>query len=257
VNLPVGSPAAYSPVWPWVGAWCGDIDLIGDQKPQSRYRDVVWGISQLEIAVQRPIPEGQFQHVGLWAWPDELPCWNLPGQDGKAVTVRVYSSAERVELLLNGKAIGSKDLTIGDRMRAEFTVPYQPGALEAVAWSGGKEVGRKQFATAGLPARLELRQEPHPGGLAGERLSFVNVDIVDAQGRVVPDDARSLSLSIEGSGQLAGFGSANPKAQGSFQSAEANAFRGRALAILRGGGPMRITVSAVGLASATALILPK
>ena len=257
VNLPDGSPAAYSPAWPWVGSWCGDIDLIGDQKPQSRYRDVVWGISRLEVAVQRPIPTGQFQHVGLWAWPDELPCWTWPGQDGKAVTVRVYSSAQRVDLLLNGHAIGSKDLNPGDRMRAEFTVPYQPGALEAVAWSGGKEAGRKRLATVGPPARLELRPQAHAGGLSGERLSFVHVDIVDAQGRVVPDDARGLSLSIDGSGHLAGFGSANPKAQGSFQSAETTAFRGRALAILRGDGPMRVTVSAAGLASATAMLLPK
>lgn len=257
VNLPNGTPAAYSPAWPWAGGWCGDIDLVGDQKPQSRYRDVVWGISAVEIAVQRPIPEGHFQHVGLWGWPDELPCWTWPGQDGKLMTVRVYSAAERVDLTLNGTLLASKALNASDRMCADFAIPYQPGTLEAVAWSQGKAVGRKQLATVGPPARLELRPEPHAGGLTGGRLSYLHVDIVDAQGRVVPDEARALSLSIEGSGQLAAFGSANPKAQGSFQSADTKAFRGRALAILRGDGPMRVTVSAAGLTSATAMILPK
>ena len=257
VNLPKGKPAAYSPVWPWVGSWCGDIDLIGDQKPQSRYRDVVWGVSKLELAVQRPIPKGHFQHIGLWAWADELPSWNWPAQTGKPVTVRVYSSAQRVELRLNGKVVGRKTLTPADRMRAEFTLPYQPGTLEALAWSQGKVVGRKRLVTVGVPARLKLRVEPHVNGLGFERLTYVQVDIVDAQGRVVPDDTRRLSLSIDGSGQLAGFGSANPKAQGSFQANQAKAFRGRALAILRGDGAMRVTVSAPGLASATTMILPK
>ena len=32
--------------WPWYNAWCGDIDICGFKKPQSFYRDVVWGQSQ-------------------------------------------------------------------------------------------------------------------------------------------------------------------------------------------------------------------
>jgi beta-galactosidase len=28
--------------WPWFNGYCGDIDLIGEKKPQSYYRDVVW-----------------------------------------------------------------------------------------------------------------------------------------------------------------------------------------------------------------------
>ncbi len=29
--------------WPWFNAFCGDIDLVGNKKPQSYYRDVLWG----------------------------------------------------------------------------------------------------------------------------------------------------------------------------------------------------------------------
>ena len=257
VNLPHGSPAAYAPAWPWVGAWCGDIDLTGDQKPQSRYRDVVWGISELEIAVQRPVPAGQFQHVGLWAWPDETSGWNWPGHEGKPVTVRVYSRAERVELRLNGAVVAAKAITSGDRLCAEFTVLYQPGTLEAVAWSDRREVGRKLLSTPGAAARLVLRPEPLAAAdLSGERLTFLQIDIVDAQDRLVADDARGLSLKIAGAGRLAGFGSADPKAPGSFQSHTTKVFRGRALAIVRGTGPAKVTVSAPGLPESTATILP-
>src|SRR3984885_110546 len=45
--------------YPWFNAYCGDIDLIGVKKPQSYYRDVLWGTSKLEMAVERPVPKGR------------------------------------------------------------------------------------------------------------------------------------------------------------------------------------------------------
>ena len=35
--------------WPWYVSWCGDIDILGNKKPQSHYRDVLWGESKLEV----------------------------------------------------------------------------------------------------------------------------------------------------------------------------------------------------------------
>ena len=43
--------------YPWFNSYCGDIDLIGNKKPQSYFRDVVWRRSKVEMAVQRPLPE--------------------------------------------------------------------------------------------------------------------------------------------------------------------------------------------------------
>ncbi|TWV96210.1 glycoside hydrolase family 2 TIM barrel-domain containing protein [Chitinophaga pinensis] len=45
--------------FPWINAFCGDIDLIGNKKPQSFYRDVVWRNSPVEILVHTPVPEGK------------------------------------------------------------------------------------------------------------------------------------------------------------------------------------------------------
>ncbi|HLG40847.1 MAG TPA: glycoside hydrolase family 2 TIM barrel-domain containing protein, partial [Chitinophagaceae bacterium] len=38
----------FSMPWPWFNSWCGDIDLAGNKKPQSYYRDVVWRRSKIE-----------------------------------------------------------------------------------------------------------------------------------------------------------------------------------------------------------------
>jgi len=36
--------------FPWFNSYCGDIDLIGNKKPQSYYRDLVWDRSKIEMA---------------------------------------------------------------------------------------------------------------------------------------------------------------------------------------------------------------
>lgn len=256
-NVSAGGVAYYLPGWPWVNAWCGDIDLIGDQKAPSRYRDVVWGLSQLEVAVQRPVAEGQIEYISQWGWSDELPSWTWGGADGKPLAVRLYSPGDRVELLLNGAKVGEQALTPANKMRAEIKVPYAPGILEAVAYAGGKVIGRKRLETVDPAAQLRLRPESLRAGGGRQNLAYVAVDVLDAKGRLLPDEVRTVSLAIEGPAELAGFGSGNPHAVGSFQAPEAKTFRGRALAILRGrgkSGDVRITARSEGLKSASVAI---
>ena len=51
--------------WPWYLSWCGDIDILGNKKPQSYYRDVVWGESKLEIMVSTPVPQGKTARISV------------------------------------------------------------------------------------------------------------------------------------------------------------------------------------------------
>jgi beta-galactosidase len=244
--------------WPWVNAFCGDIDLIGNRKAPAFARDVVWGLSPLEIAVQRPPPEGKVDVPRHWGWPDELQSWTWPGAEGKPLTVRVYTSGDRVELRLNGVAVATKRVTAADLKRVELQVPYAPGVLEAVAFRGGGEIGRRQLVTTGAPAAVRLRPERPTGGAGRGDVSFVAVEILDAQGRIVPDLARDVRLSIAGPAELAGFGSANPLAVGGFGAAVAQTWNGRALAVLRGAGrPGRVRLQALspGLAPGSADVL--
>ncbi len=243
--------------WPWINAYCGDIDLIGDQKAPSRYRDVVWGLSKLEIAVQRPTPAGKVEVMSSWGWSDELQSWNWQGQEGKAMNVRFYTQGDRVELLLNGTKIAEKALTAADKFRGELAVPYAPGVLEAIAYSGGSLLARKRLVTVGAAAKLRIRPERAQTGSRRIDLSYVAIDVLDAQGRRLPDEQRKLSLTIDGPAELVGFGSGNPQAVGSFQSSNAQSFKGKALAILRGRGTkgsVRVTAHSDGLPSASAVV---
>ena len=243
--------------WPYVNAYCGDIDLVGHAKAASRYRDVVWGLSPVEMGVQRPLAEGMSEAVGNWAWSDELESWSWAGSEGKPLNVRVYTRGDKVDLLHNGKAVGTKIMAAADKARAEFAIPYAPGTLEAVAYRGGKVIGRKRFETVGAAAKLRLTPEHTSSRADRQGLSYVAVDIVDAAGRLIPDDKRKIALTITGPADLIGFGSANPLAVGSLQRHDAESFHGRAMAILRSqgkAGSVRIEARSDRLASAAAMV---
>ena len=64
--------------FPWFNAYCGDIDLIGNKKPQSYLRDVVWERSPLEMAVVRPLPPGRKEQITPWGF--SMSCAVGPGQ---------------------------------------------------------------------------------------------------------------------------------------------------------------------------------
>ena len=84
----------------------------------------------------------------------------------------------------------------------------------------------------------------------GESLCYVNVEVVDEEGNVVPDAAILLSAKAEGAAALLGFGSGNPVTAENYSKGLFTSWQGKALAVLRAGreaGEARLTVSAEGL----------
>jgi beta-galactosidase len=219
--------------WPEFVAWCGDIDITGEKKPQMLYREVLWNNSKLEINVHEPIPSGFAEVLSMWAWPNEWPSWNWKGNEGRPLQVRVFTKALHVKLELNGKIVGEKDMGIDDKYIATFEVPYEPGELKAVASDNGKEVASKILKTTGDPVALRL--VPDCNKLKGDRndLSFVKIEVVDANGQLVPQDSIKIKLSITGNGELIGTGNASPNDMNSVNKQIIRSFNGRSLAIIR------------------------
>jgi beta-galactosidase len=171
--------------YPWFNAFCGDIDLIGNKKPQSYFHDVVWRRSPLEMAVQRPVPTDQSEETSAWGWSDELRSWTWPGFEDKPLAVQIYTRGTRVKLILNGKEVAAKELTEKDHLRAEFKVNYAPGTLKAVAFDGDKEIGSLTFDTAGEPDRIVLLVDRRELKASRDDLSYLMVQVVDKAGRIV------------------------------------------------------------------------
>jgi len=245
--------------WPWFNAWCGDLDLIGNKKAQSYYRDIIWRQSPIAMAVHRPIPAGQKEYVDFWGWEDELQSWTWPGQENKPIQVRIFSRAPIVRLKLNGKTVAEKKIESG-KIAAEFTIDYQPGVLTAVNVVDNKETETTELKTAGTPAAIRLIADRANIQANKNDLSYVMVEVIDQKGQVVPNTAIPIQFSIAGSGEIAAVGSANPKEMASFQQPVRTTYDGRCLVIVKSigkQGNIQLKASATGLRGASLQIQTK
>lgn len=234
--------------WPWYLSNCGDLDICGGKKPQSFFRDVVWGRSDLELLVHAPIPAGKQEVLSKWGWPDEHPHWNWKGNEGKKLSVCAYSSCDSVKLYLNNKILATK--AVSDQLKVDFDVSYSPGCLLAVGIKDGCEVVHKFLQTVGRPHHIVILPEKTTVSAEPNDLVFVEIRIVDEAGHLVTDGPVRLKLSVEEEGVLLASGNAAPNDMKSFRNSACTTYQGKCQAILQPGrksGTMRLKVLGEGL----------
>jgi len=243
----------YNPLpWPWFNSNCGDVDLIGGKKPQSHYHDVLWDNSQLEMAVHRPVPKGKIDNVSYWGWPDEYQSWNWQGAENDSLGISVYTKADKVRLLLNGKVIGEKLLIDSNKLKVHFKHAFQSGELKAQAFVKEKLIAEKSIKTTGKAFKIKLMAEQTSLSANPSNISFIRIEVQDEQGNVVPNTLTNLKLSISGQGELIASGNAHPFYMESYQDKNCKTHLGRALAIVRSNGKkgnIVLEVKAEGLLS--------
>jgi beta-galactosidase len=243
--------------YPWFQSDCGDIDLIGQPKPQNFYRRVVYGDRALEMLIERPAPPGKEQRAHMWSWFDELKSWSWNVESGRLMRVKLYTSGDEVQLQLNGALIGSKRLAEADKRIASFDVPYHPGVLTAIARRAGQEIARETIATAGAASALLLTGEPE--ALFADRGSVAHVllEVTDAKGQTAPDAVVRVHFEVTGNAQIVAVGNANPRNVDSFRRPEHDTYHGQAQVVLRStgvAGSVRLRAQASGLRPAELII---
>lgn len=250
VSVNPGKLMAKSSCYPWRLANDADFDICGFDRPQLHYRKIVWGSKETYIAVQDPARYGMKETISRWGWPECEADWNWKGSEGKPVCVTVYSAAPKVALFLNGVCIGEKAAGKENRYQAEFVVSYCPGELKAVScWENG-ETSAYVLETTGEAAAVKLIPETELLRADGQSLAFITVEIVDADGKRVPDAQVRARASVTGEASLAAFGSANPMTEENYTAGIFTSFRGRLLAIVRAAerpGMATLCVQAEGL----------
>ena len=171
--------------------------------------------------------------VSAWGWSDEAQSWTWPGQEGKPLQVAVYSRCDTVRLELDGKVVGEKPVSAATKLTAKFDVPYAPGELRAIGLINGQAAAQTTLRTSGVSKRVKLIVDRQSIRADRNDLSYVTVEVVDAEGRLVPNAEVSVRFSVSGAGELAAQGSGTPNDPASFQTPVRKTFQGRCLAILR------------------------
>ncbi len=193
--------------------------------------------------MQRPEHYAHAFEPRAWAWTDSIASWTWDVVVGAPIRVEVYSDADEVELMLNGRAVGRS--RVGERRAfvAEFALSYEPGLLEAIAYRDGAEAGRSELRSAGDGVRLQVEVDRTEIAADEWDLAFVEIALVDADGIVQTAADRAVTVAVQGSGVLQGLGSARPATKESFLSDTCTTFDGHALAVIRPTGPGQITVT--------------
>jgi beta-galactosidase len=220
--------------WPAFNNDQGDLDLIGNRKTPSYYQHVVWRESKVEMVVHKPIPAGKKELTSPWGFPDELKSWSWSNHEGEKFQVHVYTRSQLVKLELNGKIIGEQPVDDSKSITATFDVPYEPGTLIAHCFDNGKETATQTLKTVGQPASIRLTADRSVIKDDRNDLSYVMVEIIDADGNVIPSaDDVIVNFEVNGTGTIAGVGNGNPTDMSSFQQPRKKTFQGKCLVIIR------------------------
>ena len=201
---------------PYYGArssYFGFIDLAGFPKDRFYLYQSYWR------------PEHTMVHI--------LPHWNWPERVGEVTPVHVFTSGDEVELFLNGESYGRKQKGKYEYRLRWDDVVYQPGELKAIAYKNGEEWAEQIIQTTGPAAQLKLTADRSTIAADGDDLSFVTVQVLDAEGRFVPDANITIDFSLEGPGKIVATDNGDPTDMTAFSSSQRSSFNGLALAIVR------------------------
>ncbi|GLV53975.1 beta-galactosidase [Dictyobacter sp. S3.2.2.5] len=225
---------AFAAPYPYHLANTGDFDTCGFKRPQSFYRDLLWGVrTEPFIGVLDPQLADKPLKFLPWGWEPVIESWTFPGAEDRSTRVDIYAVDEEVELFINGVSFGRKPVS---QNKATFDAIYQPGIVEAVSYCGGEKRGHTSLKTAGAPAALRLTPDRSTINSTYGDLAYITVNIVDQDGDVVPTAEHEVSFEVSGAGELIALGTANPLSEEPYVGKQRKAWHGRLLAIVRSNG---------------------
>jgi beta-galactosidase len=230
-----GEPSPYA--WPNTGSQYGVIDACG-------------------------FPKDSFYYYQSW-WTDKpvlhlFPHWNWPGLEGQGVAVWVYSNLEKVELLLNGRSLGVKEMPRDSHVA--WLVPYSPGTIEARGFKGGKQILVARRETSGDAARLIANADRSQLAADGEDVAAISVAVQDAQGRLAPLAGNDVTFKVSGEGRLIGVGNGDPTSHEPDKGTSRKAFSGLCMALVqstKSAGTITVEITSPRLESTRVSIVTK
>ncbi|MBR5158456.1 MAG: DUF4982 domain-containing protein [Bacteroidaceae bacterium] len=207
----IGEPTPYG--WPARSSFFGIVDLAGFPKD-------VYYLYQSEWT-DTPVLH-LFPH---WNWEpgEQIDMWCY------------YNNADEVELFINGKSQGTRSKD-AQHLHVVWNVTFEPGTVKVVARKNGVETASQEIHTAGEPAQIRLTPDRSTIKSNGTDLSFVTVEILDADGNLCPNADNLVQFEISGNGFIAGVDNGSPISLERFKDIKRKAFYGKCLVVLQNNG---------------------
>ncbi len=234
--------------WPIVASGAGLLDLTGAPKPMAYQRQSWWSDKPMvhatrRISIPRPTPpdpgfEPLDRQQALFS------DWTPQKSDPHEENVEVYSNCEDVELILNGKTLGSQAHNADDAPRT-WKVPFAPGTIKAIGKNKGEIVATHELRTAGKPSKIILTADNLKLAADWDDVCYVTAAVADENNVPHPSANDLITFKLEGPGVIAGVENGDRSSHEPFQASQRNVFQGRCVAIIKATAPSgRIILSA-------------
>ena len=249
---------------PWVGGtfiWTG-FDYAGEPLSweddcRGRKSEDVWPIlhTQWGIVDRCGLEKDPFYYFKSW-WTDEvvlhlLPHWNWSGKEGQEIRVWSYSNCEEVELIVNGRSQGRKEMPRNSHL--EWKVKYEPGYIEVRGYNSGWLVATDREETTGKAVAIRLKPDREKIKADNHDVSQVTVEIIDKKGRMVPTANNEITFTIGDNGKIIGACNGDPACHVPESQTTYPAFNGLLMVYVQSGfeaGEITLKAKAQGLEKA-------
>lgn len=239
--------------WPSKG-WNGLIDWCDFWKPityyiQSLYTEdpmvkiAVFDASASESRVWNDVFMNTIKMSDSWNW-----------KPGQKLTLYTFTTGDEVELFVNNKSVGVKQMKDFPKHKISWEVTYEPGSIKAIARKNGKQIATDEAKTTGKPERIVLQADSTHFSANGLDLAYVTVTVVDKDGLVVQEATNDIKFDVNGAATIAGVANNNRLGDEHFVANHRRVNDGRCLLVLRStrtAGKVQIKASATGLKSGT------
>ena len=223
--------------WPNISSQYGIIDTCGFPKDSFFYYQSWW--------TAKPV-----LHL--------FPHWNWEGMEGKEIAVWVYSNLDSVELFVNEKSLGAKEVKKDSHVA--WVAPYAPGKIEARGMKDGRVAMTAKRETTGSAAKLVMTADRQEVSADGEDVAMFTVEVQDAQGRVLAVTENVVQFRVSGAGKLIGVGNGDPTDHESDKGTVRKAFSGYCMAMVqsaKAAGSITVEAESSELTSASLTITVK
>lgn len=209
--------------------WTG-FDYIGESTP---YQTKNSYFGQLDTA---GFPKDSY-YIFQAEWTDDktapmvhvFPYWDF--NPGQMIDIQVCSNAPCVELFVNGRSMGRKEIDhqYGKKLVQCYQAAYEPGSIEAVAYDGeGHVIAREVRHSFGDAVKIHAEVED-----VG-RLQFILISVRDAEGYPVENANNRIFVQVTGGGRLLGLDNGDSTDFENYQNQDRRLFSGKLLAVVEG-----------------------
>lgn len=241
--------------WPDKGFRGGVLYTNGFEKASTGFTEGIYSNKPMvQLAVLSDSMASFYNAQDTWQkswWPPALvDHWNF--SEGEIMDVYGFTNASSVELLLNGKSIGTKNKQDYQDGVLRWQVPFVPGRLEALARNGVETVAEDQLTTAGTVSKLKMYPDKTTITADNDDVVHIVVHLEDKDGNRHALANEQVSLSISGPGKIIGVDNGNLAEHYDWKGDKVNPMDGRCLVYVQANGKsgnITVTASARGLES--------